>query len=78
MSQQVIRDNSAVAAPPHGFGAHDGATLVASQCLQFLYSHPERLSPGVIGIISERCVLPKRIGGRHRGLAAMAQAAKRG
>ena len=27
MSQQVIRDDSAVAAPPHGFGAHDGATL---------------------------------------------------
>ena len=36
VSQQVIRYDSAVAAPPHGFGAHDGATLVASQCLQFL------------------------------------------
>ena len=27
VGQQVIRYDSAVAAPPHGFGAHDGATL---------------------------------------------------
>ena len=34
--QQVISDNSAVTAPPHGFGTHDDTTLVASESCQFL------------------------------------------
>jgi hypothetical protein len=64
--QQVVRYDSTVAAPPHGFGAHDGATLVARQCFHLLNSRPECLSSSVVRIISEGRVPPKSIGGRHR------------
>jgi hypothetical protein len=34
--EKVIGDDSAVTAPPHGFGTHDDTTLVPSESCQFL------------------------------------------
>src|SRR4029453_9963029 len=46
---QVVRNDAPVAAPPHGFGAHDGATPFVSQCAQARQRASERWGERLVG-----------------------------
>src|SRR5262249_2276573 len=74
---KVVRDDAAVAPPPHGFCAHDGAMPRASALSQRRQPTAKAFTHGVVGVIVEALILPERIDvGRHVARAA-AQAAQR-
>ena len=78
LGQQIVGDDAAVAAPPHGFGAHDGAAIVAGERFQFFQSHVECSSRRVVGIIAKPRDLPEHVRRRCRSLLSMTPAAKSG
>ena len=53
LCQQIVGNDAAVAAPPHGFSAHDGAAIVAGQRSQLIQSGSESVRCRVIGIVPE-------------------------
>ena len=53
LRQKIVRNDAAVAAPPHSFRAHDGAAIVAGERSQLVQSGSECFSCGVIGIVPE-------------------------
>ena len=61
LCQQIVGNDAAVAAPPHGFSAHDGAAIVAGQRSQLLQSGSESVRCRVIGIVPEGGDLPECI-----------------
>ena len=65
--KQVIRNNAPVAAPPNGLGAHHRATVRPPQLCQGIEAFAKSAGSGIIGIISKRFILPKRV--RRRRLA---------
>src|SRR5690349_9847293 len=74
--EQVVRDDAAVAAPPDGLRAHDGAALCMPDLEQAGEAMAEALAQRVVGVIMKARVLPEAVQlGRHIALAA-AQAAE--
>ena len=53
LRQQVVGNDTTMAAPPHSFSAHDRAALFTGQRSQLIQSRSECFSCSVIGIVSE-------------------------
>lgn len=76
LRQQVVGNDTTMAAPPHRFSAHDRAAIVAAQRSQLIQSASECFSCRVIGIVSEGSDLPERIERWCRALFPVPQTAK--
>ena len=74
--QQVIGDDPAMTAPPHGLGAHDRAPISAREGAQRVKAGAEFAGLGVVGVIPERGDAPVQIERRWRTLAVMTSAAE--
>jgi hypothetical protein len=61
LCQEIVCDDTTVAAPPYRFGAHDGAAIVTGQRSQFIQSGAEHFSCRVIRIVSEGGDAPEGI-----------------
>src|SRR5690554_1563147 len=67
--QQVVGDNSAVAAPPDSFGAHHGAAVFPAQPNKLIKASLKCFCKRVIGIIMETLILPEAV---NRGISLLA------
>jgi len=76
--QQIIGDDSPMASPPYGFGAHDGTGGRMTKFLQPRQCVSECLAEGVIRVIVKTLILPKRVDVRRNFALPAAQAAERG
>lgn len=65
--QKIVGDDPAMAAPPYGFGAHDSAATPKAQIHECGKSPPIFFAQGVIRIIMEAAILPKRVDGIGNG-----------
>ena len=72
--QQVIGDDPAMTAPPHGFGAHDRALIIACEGAQRIKAGAEFVSFGVVGVITECRDALVRIERGRRAFAMMTSA----
>src|SRR5437870_2915349 len=75
--QQIVRDDTSMAAPPYRFRTHDCAALAVSQRAQRVETGPERSGHRVICIIMETVVVPKGVYGRRNAMFPSAQTAER-
>src|SRR5690606_27269473 len=57
--KQVIRDDAAMTAPPHGFGAHAHATLLATALTQRGQALVKIRRQCVIGVVVKAIVVPE-------------------
>ena len=76
MCQQIVGNDTTMAAPPHSFSTHDGAAIVAGERSQLIQSGAECFSCRVIRIVSEGGDLPECIERWHRTLFPVSQTAK--
>ena len=75
--EQMIRDDAAMASPPHGLGAHDGCPRLRPKLPQPLEAQAEVFAHRVVGVIVEARVVPEGVGlGRDVALES-AQAPER-
>src|SRR5262249_34254599 len=59
--QQIIRDDTAMAAPPNRLRTHDCWTMVCCQHTQFTKPGAECRCRGIVGIVAETCIIPERV-----------------
>src|SRR5580658_1986880 len=59
--EQIVGDEAAMAAPPHGFGAHEGDPLLAGEAQEVIERAAERLGLGVVGVVAEALLAPERV-----------------
>ncbi len=75
---QVVRDNSPMAAPPDRLGTHDGASPRPPAFAQGSQAGLEGFGHGVVGIVVKALVLPECVHGRWRAVLFSPQASERG
>jgi hypothetical protein len=71
---ECIRYQRAVAAPRHGFGAHDSGAFLLAESDEPLQAARKFVGLHIIGVAAKTCVAPARV---DRVLARMPQAAER-
>ncbi len=71
--EKIVGDDPAMAAPPEGLCAHDGASFCLADAAQFIEAGLEGRRGGVIGVVAEILVLPEAIGRRALILAPAPQ-----
>ena len=76
LHQEIVCNDAPVAAPPHSFGAHDGAAIVTGKRSQLIQSGSESIRSRVIGIVPEGGNLPECVDRRWRSLFQMPPSAK--
>src|SRR5690242_6492200 len=59
--EQVIGDDPPMAAPPHGFGAHDRAPLASSERQQSLHPLAKAVGQRVVGVVVKALVAPQAV-----------------
>src|SRR5262249_48274407 len=74
--EQIVRDDSAMASPPNGLCAHDGASLGMAQFTQPRQPGRKLFAHRVIGEIVKAGILPKGIQSGWHGRAWGSQTAK--
>jgi len=75
--QQIVGNDASMAAPPHGFGTHDGAAVRPSKLAQSRQSRTESFAHGVVGVIVKTFILPEGVERRRHITLPPAQAAER-
>src|SRR5262249_36242571 len=75
--QQIIRNDAAMASPPHRLGAHDRAAPFVSQGAQPDEARFEGRAQRIIGVIMKAFVLPERVELRRNVPRSRAQASYR-
>src|SRR5437667_6596096 len=76
--EQIVGDDSSMAAPPDSLGTHDCSTLASRDLAEFLNALAKSVSHRVVGVVVKALVLPERVLSGRRFAAASAQAAERG
>src|SRR5437867_1694672 len=76
--EQIVGDDSPMAAPPDGFRTHDRGATRLGEIDQFPKAVAERVGHCVVGVVVEALVLPKRVLSGRCFAAAAAQAPERG
>src|SRR5438128_23533 len=61
MREHIIRDDAAVAAPPHSLGTQDGAGLPCRHLEQIAQTLLERRGLRIVGVVPERPPYPARV-----------------
>jgi hypothetical protein len=74
---EAIGDDTAMAPPPHGLGAHDRAAMRARNGEQLLQAGAERIGLRVVGIVAEGQDTPEHIRRWRCTFAMMTPAAER-
>src|SRR6266545_5738818 len=71
--QQIVRDDTSMAAPPYRFRAHDCATLGVCQSAQCIEAGPEGRGQRTIRVIMKTVIVPKGVYGRRNAMFPSAE-----
>src|SRR5579883_1218579 len=75
---QIVGNDTAMAAPPDGLGTHDRAAPFASFVKQVIQARPELPRQRIIGVVAKAVVGPEAVDARGRVSHLSAKAAERG
>src|SRR5512141_792957 len=59
--EQIVRNNSAMASPPHRLGTHDRARRAMTELAQCRKTGAEALAHGVVRVVMETLILPESV-----------------